>query len=281
MPPRATHNSIPPEPGVNGHPKRLHNRLAGVTGPPPPVPEEPELCLDLNADAGRTDIANAGRLVRSHGEDLRFVVEWGQWVVWDDRRWERDVGGIRVLQRAVQTSKSLWGWMATNTPTDQRRVTSHIQASNSAKGVANMVTLARGMLPARVVSLDTDPWLLNCPNGTLDLRTGELRPHSRGDYVTKLCPTAYNPRAKCPAWGQFLKDVLREDEELIAFLQRVLGYGLTGDVREQILPILWGAEATVSPRLSGRCSIQWAASTAAPRLAPCSRPAGRIVTRRS
>jgi putative DNA primase/helicase len=88
--------------------------------------------------------------------------------------------------------------------------------------------------------LDGDPMLLNCENGTLDLRTGDLREHRREDLITKLCPTPYVPDAKCPLWEQTLLSVFEKKAELVAYLQRLCGYGLTGDVREQILPIFWG-----------------------------------------
>jgi putative DNA primase/helicase len=81
---------------------------------------------------------------------------------------------------------------------------------------------------------------LNCPNGTIDLRTGGLRPHRREDYVTKLCPTRYDPAATCPAWDRFLGSIFTGDEELIGFIRRLLGYCLTGDTREHVLAVFYG-----------------------------------------
>jgi putative DNA primase/helicase len=97
-------------------------------------------------------------------------------------------------------------------------------------------------IPVEPEDLDLDPWLLNCENGTLDLRTGEQHPHRRDDLITKLTPVAYDPDAKAPTWEAFLERVL-PSEALRRFVQRVVGYALTGDVSEQILPFLYGPGA--------------------------------------
>jgi putative DNA primase/helicase len=78
--------------------------------------------------------------------------------------------------------------------------------SEAAPRINAMLDLARSEpgVPVLPDSLDRDPWLFNCPNGTLDLRTGELRQHQRDDLITKLCPTEYHPDAACPHWLSFL-----------------------------------------------------------------------------
>jgi putative DNA primase/helicase len=103
-------------------------------------------------------------------------------------------------------------------------------------------------MPILPEDMDKDPWLFNCMNGTIELKTGKLREHRREDFITKLCPVAYHPEAPCPNWLRFLGGVFPDDEdepdkELITFVQRLLGRCLTGDVSEQILPIFWGGGA--------------------------------------
>jgi putative DNA primase/helicase len=114
--------------------------------------------------------------------------------------------------------------------------------SESAPRINAMLDLARSEpgIPVLPEALDRDPWLLNCPNGTLELKTGTLREHRRADLITKLCPTPYSSNANCPAFERFLDAVFQGDGEVITFVQRFLGYCLTGDVGEQILPIFWG-----------------------------------------
>jgi putative DNA primase/helicase len=88
--------------------------------------------------------------------------------------------------------------------------------------------------------MDRDPWLLNCLNGTIDLRTGKLRPHRREDQITALAPVEFRPHAPCPGWITFLDRIFDHNAELIGFVNRLLGIALTGDITEQVLPILYG-----------------------------------------
>ncbi len=117
--------------------------------------------------------------------------------------------------------------------------------SEAAPRIKAMVELAKSEpgIPILPEEFDRDPWLFNCPNATLELKTGTLRGHRREDYITKLCPTPYDPKAEAPHFHKFLRDIFDDDPQLIGYLHRLLGYCLTGDVREQILPIFWGAGA--------------------------------------
>jgi putative DNA primase/helicase len=122
--------------------------------------------------------------------------------------------------------------------------------SEEAKRINAMLDLARSEpgMPILPEQMDSDPWLFNCPNGTLELKTGLLREHRREDYITKLCPVEYHPDAPCPTWEKVLGAVFPDaddepDIELITFMHRLLGRCLTGDVSEQILPIFWGVGA--------------------------------------
>ena len=100
---------------------------------------------------------------------------------------------------------------------------------------------------------DADPWSLNTPGGVVDLRTGRLRPHCAADYFTKI--TAVAPSADdCPLWKAHLKLVLCGDEKLIAYLQRLLGYTLTGDTTEQALFFFYGTGANGKGVTVNTCS---------------------------
>ena len=91
--------------------------------------------------------------------------------------------------------------------------------------------------------LDCDPFVLNVLNGTVDLRTGRLHPHRRENLLTKLAPVSYSPLATCLLWLKFLDRIMDGNQELITYLQRVVGYGLTGDVSEQCLWFFHGTGA--------------------------------------
>jgi putative DNA primase/helicase len=117
--------------------------------------------------------------------------------------------------------------------------------SESAKHINAALDLSRSEagIPILPEQMDRNPWLLNCPNGTVDLRTGKLGAHCREDNITKLCPTEFHEDAACPVWERFLLEVFKRDKFLVQFVQRLFGYCLTGLVSEQILPIFHGGGA--------------------------------------
>jgi putative DNA primase/helicase len=114
--------------------------------------------------------------------------------------------------------------------------------SAGTKGIANMLVMARSEpgIAVNVDQLDADPWLLNLPNGTFELKTFTLRPHDRADLITKLCPTPYDPDADCSLWHSMIKTITGGNEALASFLRRYAGLCLTGSAREHILPVFYG-----------------------------------------
>jgi putative DNA primase/helicase len=105
-----------------------------------------------------------------------------------------------------------------------------------------MISSARSEpgIPVRPADLDADPWLFNCPNGTVNLRNGDLLPHNRADNITKLAGAPYIHGSESPLLQSVLNRCMGGNDRLIAFLQRLCGYALTGDTSEQILPIFYG-----------------------------------------
>jgi putative DNA primase/helicase len=191
-----------------------------------------------------TDVGNGQRLVARHGQDIRFCDSWGKWLNWvDERRWAVDHTG-EVERRAKETVRAIYQESADEPDPDRRQALArHAAASERAGRIAAMMAMAASepgdpVLPGQ---LDVDPLLLNVLNGVIDLRTGELREHRRGDYLTKLCPTAFDPDAACPGWCQFLAAVFGKDAALVRFVQKFFGYAVTGDVREHAMAILYGS----------------------------------------
>jgi putative DNA primase/helicase len=167
-----------------------------------------------------------------HCEGLRYVAKWGMWLVWDGLRWRRDeVRQVFSMARTLCREVSLTASKGTR------------KAIASAKTRAAIVALAAEdpRIAATVEQWDADPWLLNTPDGVVDLRTGELREHRPADYITKV--TAASPKAKAPRWRwrQFLKEVTAGDRGLEEYLQRVIGYCLTGVTHEQELYFFYGS----------------------------------------
>lgn len=191
-----------------------------------------------------TDTGNAERLAEAHGQDLRFCHAWGKWLHWDGRRWKLDDSGrllrlSKVIARRIRIEAK-----AASDPEVADYIAKWALASESRGKREAMVELTKCEegIPVQHDALDLHPYLLNCMNGTLDLRTGKLRPHRREDCLTKLVPFAYEPTASCPLWLAFLERVI-PDAEVRAFLQRAVGYSLTADVGEQVFFFFYGLGA--------------------------------------
>ena len=192
-----------------------------------------------------TELGNAERLVARHGSDLRYCHPWGRWLVWDGRRWQVDATA-EIMRRAKETVRAMYGEAAQEDNAKRRsELASWALKCEREARVKSMVSLGRSEIgiPVQPDELDVDPWLLNVENGTIDLKTGELRPHRRDSLITKLAPVQYNPDATCPRWFAFLDQIMDGREDLIHFLQRAVGYSLTGDTSEQVMFILHGLGA--------------------------------------
>ncbi|MCA9109823.1 MAG: hypothetical protein KDA52_07740 [Planctomycetaceae bacterium] len=190
----------------------------------------------LTSPEGQTDLAHARRFVDIHGDKVRYCHPWKKWLIWDGCRWAvDDDGGVERLADTI--ADNVW---------EIARQTNDIQAMKaavrcaSAPGIAAFLKLARSKVSIAPREMDPNEFLLNCPNGTVDLRTGNLREHRREDNITKLCPIEYVPGAVGNHWPQFLFSIFGGDEQLEGYVQRYFGYCLTADVREQLLTVFHG-----------------------------------------
>ena len=197
-----------------------------------------------------TDTGNAERFCAQHGHDVRFCAKWGKWLVWTGQRWAED-DHLRVEHLAKHTVRSIYREAGAiegfdDTAQAQRKeLGSWARKSEARDRRRAMIELARSEegIPVAPAELDHDPWALCTENGTLDLQTGELRPHRREDLITKLAPVPYDPAATCPLFLAFLDRITASNRELQTFLQRFLGYCLTGVIREHVLVMAWGSGA--------------------------------------
>lgn len=192
-----------------------------------------------------TDAGNARRFVHQHGARVRYCYPRKTWLVYDGRRWTRDGEG-QLMQWAKRTARAIYREAAREAQEGRRRdLAAWARRSESAERLRSMLFLAQSEagVPVGTEHLDADPWVLNVMNGTIDLRTGGLRPHRREDLITRLVRVTYDPTAPCPRWLAFLQRIMAGRDDLIAFLQRALGYALTGSDEEQCFFMLYGSGA--------------------------------------
>jgi putative DNA primase/helicase len=196
-----------------------------------------------------TDLGNAERLVDRHGADLRYVYVDRKWLAWDGTRWRRDDTG-EIERRAIDTIQAIRDEArAMPRETDAERAMAdamhkHAKASQAASRIHSVVDLARSSLSCLGSAFDADPWLLNSGAGTVDLRNGELRAHSREDMLTKLAGIEVGSADECPGWRSFVLDVVGGDADLANFLQRAAGYAATALREERVLVVLLGPTGT-------------------------------------
>lgn len=219
----------------------------------PPPDETQAEATDGEEGASRfrlTDIGNGERLIARHGQDLHFVSRWNKWIVWDGQRWALDETR-EVERRAKEAVRSMYAEADAIKGTSDRllarkaALVKHAVKSESNRAISSMI--ARAVAEPGVAidheRLDAEALLLPAGNGTIDLASGELLAFERMHLATRRTEVKYDPDAKCPRWLAFLDRVLADNHALIDFIQRAVGYSLTGITSEQVLFFLWGSGA--------------------------------------
>ena len=180
-----------------------------------------------------TEDALALSFTRRYHQDWRYVAAWGKWLVWDGQRWRsEDTLAATDLVRHVCRHASV--------KSSNPKIAAKLAAASTVSGVERLARADRRHA-ATTDEWDADQWLLNTPGGVIDLRHGRMRPHDRLDRMTKI--TTATPRGDCPIWRQFLDEVTGGDKTLQTYLQRMVGYALTGSTREHALFFLYGTGA--------------------------------------
>jgi putative DNA primase/helicase len=188
----------------------------------------------------QTELGLAERIVHWHGHDLAWSPDLGCWLVWDGSIWAVDKGAatqkrvVDVLRvKCKEEADLLEG-------EDAAAFRSWLRKMEAARAIRAGLQLAANMKEVPDDLFDADPWLLSVHNGTLDLRTGELRRHRRADYITWRTEVGYDPKATCPEWDKFVAWFTKGDAALAAYLQQLAGYWLTGRTSEQQIAIFHG-----------------------------------------
>ena len=211
--------------------------------------------FEIKPHFSNDDLGNGLRFKYLHGEKARFCKAWEKWLIWNGKRWEVDEGAIALALAEETTGHVIkeihyWRGLAQSEKNDAKKeailvlvktLEKHARYSSFKGGLQNMLWNAgESRLPIKPDLLDTGNWLLNVANGTVNLKTGELMPHSQADLITKLVDIPFDANAKAPRWEKFLDEVMGGDKEMTHYLQKAIGYTLTGDTREQCFFFLYG-----------------------------------------
>ncbi len=192
--------------------------------------------------AKHTDVGNGKRLVGYAGDNIRYVPELKKWFHWEGTRWIEDrTRRIECLAKETLEATEVVAQKIEKSE-EQSTLIKWIHKSEMGSHISSMVAFAQSETEISIVpnQFDRHKYLLNCDNGTIDLRTGQIRPHNRNDFITKSIHVRFDETALCPSWEKFLHRVMRNDQEMIDFLQRAIGYSLTGDDKEEVFFFLYG-----------------------------------------
>jgi putative DNA primase/helicase len=193
----------------------------------------------------QTDVGNAEMFASASSDDLRYDHQRGRWLAWRKHWWSSDNVGS-VYQRAKSVAR-MRAQLASNISDEKKQTAEFAWAfrSEARARIEAMLRLAEAEYPLfdSGEGWDANPMLLGVANGVIDLRTGILRDGLQADKITLHSDITFDPSAQCPRWLQFLGEVFGNDQQLIEYVQRAIGYSLTGDTREQCLFFCYGSGA--------------------------------------
>lgn len=199
---------------------------------------------ERNARYSWSDMGNGYLFADIFKDVARYVPERKKWFVYDGIRWVQDMDGLRAMSLCQKLADALVMYAAGIPSTGGED--DYINFARTWRKRARRETIlkdAASVYPVSIAEFDTDPHTFNCLNGTLNLRTGEFKSHSPDDMLSKVSGVVYDPAARCERWEQFIDEVMQGDAEKAAFLQKAMGYALTGDTRFECFFILYGPKS--------------------------------------
>ena len=196
---------------------------------------------DNNDRYGWNDIGNGNLFADWYKSVARYVPERKQWFVYADGVWKPDTGGLKVMQLCKKLADSLYIY-ALSIPDESRKQSymKHVAKWQSRHNRETILKDAASVYPLPLSRFDADPFLFNCQNGTLNLKTREFRDHSPADFLSMKAGVEYHANARCERWEQFISEIMQGDQDRAAFFQKALGYALTGDTAHECFFILYG-----------------------------------------
>lgn len=194
------------------------------------------------------DTGNAQRFSDTFGENIRYSYINKGWLYFDGRKWCFDViGAIKCMaDEVVEAMRGDMKFYVENSPAEmdtdvaEKAFMKHLKQARSSRAKTAMIAESQHRVPIMPDQLDTHKSMLNVLNGSINLRTGELQPHDLTRFITKITNTEYTEKIDCPIWDKFLLDIFDGDQELIDFLQKAVGYSLTGSTKEDCAFFCYG-----------------------------------------
>lgn len=190
------------------------------------------------------DTGNAERLKDLFGENIRFNYTSNTWMYYDGKRWKYDdTGRMKILaDKVVENMKNEKLFLADGVDQEdmEKYRYRHWKDSRNHNKKVNMMKECEHLLPVTNETFDNDFNLFNVQNGFINLIKGQLSEHERNNYFTKISNVEYTDKADCPKWDEFLDDIFLGNQELVRFIQRAVGYSLSGHTSEQVLFVLYG-----------------------------------------
>lgn len=183
-----------------------------------------------------SDISNAEIFKNLCVGNIKFCKDYGGWFLYNGKVWKRDCNDLIKL-KAMECAKQLKKII----PGSADEKYAHIKKTCNNAGLNAMLECAKPMLAVESDEFDKDEYLVNCENGTVDLRTGELLEFNPENMITKIAPVTYKKEAVCPLWLKFLDEIFLSKKDLIEFMQKVIGYSMSALTTEQCLFILYGS----------------------------------------
>ncbi|MDP9317271.1 MAG: hypothetical protein M3R24_41520, partial [Chloroflexota bacterium] len=208
---------------------------------PAAVQQDADL-LTLLRTAPFTDAGNGECFARVYASRFRFERNRRAWLEWDGVRWVFDAEDA-VHRAAIALARMRQAAFLDIEDNDKRvKALTFGIGSENGKRLREMLSFAQHQetMSTTIDQYDRRHWLAGIPSGTLDLSRQQVREAHQGDYITKQLGTDYDPAATCPLWLKFLDEVFPDDVALVRYLQRAIGYSLTGDTREQKLFVCYG-----------------------------------------
>lgn len=223
------------------HFKRRADRIVAPIAAPEPV-KLADLHPEQNDRYGWNDIGNGNLFADWYRDKARYVPERKKWFVYSGKVWKADTGNLRTMELCKRLADDL-AIYALSLPEggvrkDYREFVERWQVRRNRETILKD---AASVYPVDIAEFDRNPYLYNCLNGTLDLRTREFRPHSPADMLATISGVKYDPAARPGLWEKSINDAMQGDAEKTLYLQKAMGYGLTGDTSEECLFMLYGA----------------------------------------